>query len=264
MATHDAVGQVVAMCAANAPCHAKWPDLRSSIDQAIAKLDASPVSVTVAGSTGAPLTILFDGATLVRALRVMIGANDGAAISALPTTIGRVLAGTLQGDDPAAVLLASDPGACVGFWPACASVNLGSAYTLTCADFSASAGASGPAQIDGPGYAEAFGHDPFLAVCPSWGVTARPLEAQSGTVTAVPTLLVAGALDPYTGSPATVSRDLRSFSRGYLLEVPNVSYNALGWYECPRTIRGAWLDAPAGPPADTSCLATIPAPKIGQ
>jgi DNA-directed RNA polymerase specialized sigma24 family protein len=40
------------------------------------------------------------------------------------------------------------------------------------------------------------------------------------------------------------------------------SYNALGFTECPRTIRNAWLDATSGPPVDTSCLASIAALRL--
>jgi hypothetical protein len=34
----------------------------------------------------------------------------------------------------------------------------------------------------------------------------------------------------------------------YLVEIPNQSYNALGYTECPRTIRNAWIDAPKARP----------------
>ena len=49
----------------------------------------------------------------------------------------------------------------------------------------------------------------------------------------------------------------------YLVEIPNQSYNALGYTECPRAIRNAWIDAPTAAPADTTCLQSIPAPPLG-
>jgi hypothetical protein len=48
----------------------------------------------------------------------------------------------------------------------------------------------------------------------------------------------------------------------FVLAIPNQSYNVLGFTECPRAIRNAWIDAITAPPADTSCLAAIPAPNL--
>ena len=79
--THDAIAGIAAACTADAVCHSTSPDLGASIDKAVARLDATPVTVTAASSAGASIPIMFDGATLVRALRDMIGASDGAEIA---------------------------------------------------------------------------------------------------------------------------------------------------------------------------------------
>ena len=52
-------------------------------------------------------------------------------------------------------------------------------------------------------------------------------------------------------------------SDAYFYEVPNQSYNAFGFSDCPRLIRNAWIDAIAAAPVDVSCLTAIPRPQLG-
>ena len=59
-----------------------------------------------------------------------------------------------------------------------------------------------------------------------------------------------------------VDRAVRRADNAFVLEIPNQSYNALGFTECRLAIRNAWVDAPTSPAADTSCLGQIPAIKL--
>jgi hypothetical protein len=66
------------------------------------------------------------------------------------------------------------------------------------------------------------------------------------------------ALVPFSAPMNEVAKATAGASNVYLIDIPNQSYNALGYTECPLAIRNAWIDALTAPPADTSCLAKIP------
>ena len=212
-------------------------------------------------ATGTPMPILFDGATLLRAVRKMIGANGGSAIGQVPATIGHVLGGTFGASDPAVSFIAADAGACQGYWPGCAAMSLGVAYSLTCGDFAPGVATSLAASIQGVGYAEAFGHDPFLSVCRTWSVTPAQFIASGGS-SSVPMLLVQGGFDPYSASFTALKTGLASFSHGYFISVPNGSYDAFEAGQCLVQLRNAWVSAPDGPPTDPGCVASIPKPRM--
>ena len=65
-------------------------------------------------------------------------------------------------------------------------------------------------------------------------------------------MIIRGMFDPYSAPIADVDRAIAGSADTYELEIPNQSYNALGFLECPVAIRNAWIDAPTSPPADTN------------
>ena len=87
----------------------------------------------------------------------------------------------------------------------------------------------------------------------------RGLPPDGSITGGVPTMIIRGMFDPYSAPIADVDRAIAGSADTYELEIPNQSYNALGFLECPVAIRNAWIDAPTSPPADTSCLSRIPA-----
>jgi hypothetical protein len=71
-------------------------------------------------------------------------------------------------------------------------------------------------------------------------------------------MIIRGAFDPFSAPLSEVSKAVSGMANVFTLEIPNQSYNALGYTECPVAIRNAWIDAPTAPAADTSCLGGIP------
>ena len=110
-------------------------------------------------------------------------------------------------------------------------------------------------------YADLFDPGPLLAACDAWDVA--PAEASTPAAIAAPTLVMRGWFDPYSTPPIDLEKAFLGRQNAYVFEVPNESYNAFGYTECPRTIRNAWLDAVDAPPVDTSCLTEIPPPDLG-
>lgn len=260
-----AISRASAACAAAAPCAAHAPDLARLIAAAVGNLDAAPRTFDVAGTphailAGHPTRVVVDGAGLLRYIRSRLG-GEYPDVGSVVAAVNRVLAGTLAADDPAVVQLSTDVGDCLGMLPLCDDVNFGTIYSDLCRDsISDAARAALEAGVAGrPAYADIFLPGPIRAACDAWGVTpVRPVPA-GPFAGGAPVLILRGALDPFSATPDEIELAAAHGGNPFLVEVPNASYDVLGPFECARAIRNAWVDDPLQPPADTSCLAAIPA-----
>jgi hypothetical protein len=235
------------------------------IATAVGNLDAAPRTFDVAGTphailAGHPIHIIVDGARLLGYIRSRLG-GEYPDVGSVVAAVDRVLAGTLGADDPAVVQLSTDVGGCLGMLPLCDDVNFGTVYSYVCRDsISDAARAALEAGVAGrPAYADLFVPGSLRAACDAWGVTAvRP--APAGPIAGgAPVLILRGALDPFSATPDQIELAAAHGGEPFLVEVPNASFDVLGPFECARAIRNGWVDDPTRPPADTSCLAAIPA-----
>jgi hypothetical protein len=264
-ALNGALDSLAAACTADAACSRQIPDLRVAVDEAVAKLDSHPLTFDVSGipaatQIGHPVRLVVDGAALLRWFRASLGSDGGDDARFVVRDVLRVLDGRVTATDPLVVALASDPGDCLGFFAGCERMTFGALYSIECRDL-------GPgidrAAIDRavrgrPAWAELFDPAIVLAPCGAWSVASAPARSATGSPTAgVRSLLMRGALDPYTVPSAQLAAASGGDATATVLDIPNQSYNVLGYTDCPRTIRNVWLDLSLGPPPDTTCLAQI-------
>lgn len=259
-----AIARLVTLCAAEGGCARAYPDLGAEIRSAIARLDDHPQTVNVTGSVdairlGHPIPIVVDGAALVRLIRWSVGSGGGSDAAQGLLTVRAVIDGTLSEADQGVLSLASDTGDCLGLLTNCERPNLGAQYSILCRDLANPDASALTTAIAGrPAYADVFDPSPLLTPCRAWGVQLATPFADGGPTGGVPTLVLRGVFDPYSASTADVLRAAAGAPNVFPVDIPNQSYNALGYTECPRAIRNAWIDAPTAAPADTSCLAAIP------
>ncbi len=109
-----------------------------------------------------------------------------------------------------------------------------------------------------PAYAMDFRTDALDAVCEAWTDIPAPTGPVTSITGRIPTLVMRGTLDPYSASLEDVRTVAGSNPLLRTLAIPDQSYNILGYDDCPRAIRSAWIDNPTDPPADTTCLNRIP------
>lgn len=264
------ISRLVTACAVQPTCLRAFPHLDAMIRDAVAQLDAKPITFQVTGTIeaiqlGHSIPVVVDGAALVRVIRADLGSSGGADVAEVPRLVEAVLDGKLGADNPAVTSLASDVGDCVGILTSCERPNLGALYSIACGNVSGQVDeARLQAAIDSrSAYAEVFGPGPLLTPCAAWSV-GRATPSPAGPITGgVPTVIIRGEFDPYSAPMSEVIKAVAGLTNVFTMEVPNQSYNALGDDECPRAIRNAWIDAPAAPPADTSCLAQIPQVQLG-
>jgi pimeloyl-ACP methyl ester carboxylesterase len=260
-----AIAHLAAACTGQPACARRFPDLPAMIRNAVARLDANPLTLDVTGTVdairlGHPIRVVMDGAALVRVIRFGLGTGGGSGAARALATLAEVLDGKLSPTDSLVRALASDTGDCLGLLPICEHPNVGATYSIICRNLVTQI--DGPrldASIDGrPAYTDVFAPSPLLAPCTAWGVTpaAAPARASLG---GVPMLVLRGVFDPFSAPLTEVTTAVAGAPNAYLVDVPNQSYNALGFNECVVVFRNAWVDAPTSPPADTSCLASIPA-----
>ena len=259
------ISRVVAKCANQPACGREFPDLDTMIRDAVTQLDAKPLTFDVTGTVAAiqlshPIRVVVDGAALLRWIRADVGSAGGARAAEVPTTVRNVLDGKVVATDGLVNSLALDVGDCLGMFTSCERPNFGAMYSIVCGDLAGQIDQPRlEASIGGrPAYVDVFAPSPLLAACDAWS---EPTAGQSpgGPITGgVPTLVMRGALDPYSAPLTDVTAAVGGSTNVFSLEIPNQSYNVLGFTECPRVIRNAWVDAPTAPPADTSCLGQIP------
>jgi hypothetical protein len=90
-----------------------------------------------------------------------------------------------------------------------------------------------------------FAHDPLFELCPRWPTQAQsraigPLE----TASAVPALILTGALDPFT-PPTYAQRAAKSFTHATVAVFPNLtSYVLANGPPCISALRLAFLHDP--------------------
>jgi pimeloyl-ACP methyl ester carboxylesterase len=268
-ALDSAISALATLCAAQPDCLRAYPDVSAMIRAAVTKLDATPLTLDVSGTVdairlGHPIHVVVDGAALLRLIRARLGGSGGTEDGQVLATVRDVIDGKFDATNPGAVSLSSDIGDCLGMLPSCERPNLGALYSIVCADIAPAVDQTrlGASVSDRPAYADVFAPNPLLKACDAWNVAAEPAPPGSGSVTGgVPTLVMRGVLDPFSAAIGDVSAATGSGPNTYLVEVPNQSYNVLGYTECPRAIRNDWIDDPTARP-DSACLTSIAPPDL--
>jgi pimeloyl-ACP methyl ester carboxylesterase len=262
--TRHAIGQMDTTCSADPSCNRRFPHFAQAVAKVTAQLTSKPVMVTVpAAPAQPPIRILFDGALFLRGLRDLLAAiprdNAGPQIPALiHQVLGSATSSSLQ---PIAASMATDQTYCDGYQPKCDDLHPlteGAYYSILCRDiqpFTSRRALAKLARHD-LAYVEAFVHDPYLDVCTRWQVRPADPSVVSPVHTNIPTLMFAGQFDPFGALPVA-RQAATTFSRAWIEQVPSIGHNVLGEDECSRSIRNAWVDHPATPPASTSCLSTL-------
>jgi pimeloyl-ACP methyl ester carboxylesterase len=265
----QSIARLVAACSAQPACTRAAPDLNAMIREAETRLDAKPIEFDVTGTVAAvqlghPIHVVVDGAALVRWLRAQVGGWGGSQSRLALTALTSILDGTLHPDGPLVSALAAGLTDCIGLLTSCERPNFGALYSIVCSDVAPHINQNrlDLAIAGRPAYQDAFAPSPLLAPCAVWPADA-PETPPAGPLTGgVPTLVIRGAFDPFSAPIDEVDRAIAGIPEATSLEIPNQSYNALGFLECPVAIRNAWIDAPTQPPADISCLSGIPAIQL--
>jgi pimeloyl-ACP methyl ester carboxylesterase len=234
-------------CAADPDCYVAFPTLKADFSQAVARLDAQPMTFT-SEKTGA--TIVMNGWRFVSL--VFNWLYDSSLSRYLPILISEVKNGdtTLLGAIYTKAARSDDTTASVGM-----------AYSVRCAEytpFSSPEAVTAAAQNVLPEIRAQFlpsNLTPFT-ICSQWPIV-PPNPAMHQPVTSdVPTLVMESGNDPVT-PPSNGQLAAQTLSRSFYVESPGIGHSVIGNSgKCGLGIALAFLAAPDTKP-DTSCLAGL-------
>ncbi len=224
-------------CSLDANCHGRFPDILGTLQQAVARLDAKPLSRPAGGRiTGSSLRDTI-WSMLVRSRTVPW----------VPLALERAAAG----DEEIILKLDALFGGTGGF----GDYSHGQATAVNC--FEVTGGSTtesmGAAMLRYPYLAarDAIAGE-YDELCAAWQTERAPPQFHAPVRASVPVLLYGGEFDPATpyGDAVLASKNLANST---LVHVPDASHAAFALDDCTRGIAHAFLDAPARKP-DLGCL----------
>lgn len=234
--------RLFAACAADARCRAAYPDLEATLRDGYEQLERRPLRLT-GRVHGTDYDVRVDGAQLLR--WVYDGLYETAAIRLLPRAIDAASHGRL---DPVWRPIAENFE--VGIPQLLARGLNRAVYCNEEVPFTTGARIAAVDEAN-PGVAWLFSGRWLLDVCSA--LPARPSAVENRPVSSsVPTLLLAGQLDPVT-PPSEGRRAARTLSRSFFYEFPGLGHWVNPVHACPRRIMLAFLDRPTVRP-DASCI----------
>ena len=236
-------------CAEDAACGGAYPDLEARFDAVIAKLNEAPVTVPATHPrTGEEIGVVIDGTRLAGAL--MMAAAQTPAIPQVPGLIHGLSQGNYDGLKHVAWAAMPRPGEFAHGLSIAALCPVSNTFTKEDLVF------------DGrfPAYEAAvaqmsWGPLSLLRDCAAWEYEKQDPGAREAASSDVPTLILAGQLDPIT-PPAWAYDTALSLSNSYVAEVPGYGHSPTFSGPCPASMALEFLGNPTGPP-DDSCLAEM-------
>jgi pimeloyl-ACP methyl ester carboxylesterase len=242
-------------CTSDAACVRNHGDPRSVLRTAAAALHAEPLE-----RDGQAL----DGDDLVDA--VFYALYDQEYIEELPGILA--LAGT---DPDAAFDRLEDPFDAGGFWSArrggvpAFEDSEGTFHVVECREEilgrNHDAARSAAERLPAP-FASAMVRqlERSIEACGIWAVEPAPLEESRPVVSDIPTLLLAGGLDPVTPQ-AWAERAAEGLAESQTVVLPSVGHAAIASGACPTRMIQGFLDDPGGP-VERACAVLFDAPDF--
>jgi pimeloyl-ACP methyl ester carboxylesterase len=237
-------------CAADPDCNQAYPDLRQVFFDLVDELNATPARyylnlpvITGIEQSGERIEVLMDGNTLINFLFQALYATS--IIPVLPSLIYDVKDKNYTG----VALIQSQ------LLDSTDDISRGMYFSVQCYEetsFTTVAEVAASLQPF-PELGEAFGTpQATFDLCNAWTNKKAPAIENQPVTSDVPTLVMAGALDPIT-PPAWAQQTASTLSNSYYVEVPNGGHGASLSETCPRNIVIDFFNDPTQKP-NTSCL----------
>ncbi len=239
----DAVVRLSAACAAQPTCSANTPDLQSTLDAAVSRMDVNPYTTSVLNPDGTKLVV-----TGQEVLSAAFNAQyRGDLIPVLPGAAKSIADGETGIIDGLAAQLNQDNGE--------ASALNG---VSTCADDGSDLNDADRAVLADPGEYGSLLIGWAYPRCSVWDVPPVPGGPLREPVSDVPVLLMEGGLDP-VAPPRFADIIKAGLSHATVVIIPAGGHGNAFNGECATSISLAFLDNPQAP-VDTSCVASLPQP----
>jgi pimeloyl-ACP methyl ester carboxylesterase len=246
--TQDAVDRMFADCAADAACHAAYPDLANDFKTVLAQFDKGPVEVTAMNPvTGSEQKVTVTRDAFVDSIRQMLFQPPLAA--ALPALIhlgakgnlGRLIANAFR-----VVLIISS------------SIARGMQFSVICGE---DVPFITPEEIKTTSANSFYGDArvrPTIRACTEWPRAKVDPSFLDPVKSDKPALVIAGQLDPVT-PPWLAEQVVKTLSHSRLVVVPNATHAS---YECLENLVADFIDKGTTEGLDVSCANQIKRPPF--
>jgi pimeloyl-ACP methyl ester carboxylesterase len=232
-----AFDRLVVACNADASCAVQQADLDQLLDTMVTRYNDTPETFTA--STGDELSVTGDD--------VLAGLWNAMYDSELIPTLPAAIEALATGDPSLLQVLAEEA-------PFGLSAE-GMFISVECAD-------NGGSQADDPGRASVVVRYAAQPYCDLWDVERLPRAFNRLVRSRIPTLVLAGSLDPIT--PASDSKRVAAALRSSTyVELAGLGHVVTIPSDCARAIRQEFLGDPSRTP-DTSCAEAPPPPFLSQ
>jgi len=251
-----AMEALFATCADDPACAARYPGLDRTFQDLVAKLDAAPAPVTVVDATsGERVEDDLDGDALVGFLFESLYSTE------LVPHLPEVITAAADGDFGSIGLLLGTQSQTLDF------VAIGQQLAVQCHEevSFASRDDIAAAVADHPLVEGYFESGPtsgtgIFDVCDAWDAGEAGAEANEQVTSDIPTLVLAGDLDPIT-PPRWGEQIAEGLSESFFVQFPFTGHGSLPSHECAVRITEDFLDEPDSEPA-TDCVDDIEAPAF--
>lgn len=249
----EGIGAILDACAAQPACANRYPDLRRTLNEQVARLEAKPLTLTARPPKGgAPVKVVLDGGTL---LSVLV-ANTVKPVD-VPAAIDELAHGNPERFATARAVDAV---------PAVGMTAHGLTQSVACAEWTP--GVTESEVLDAgrkafPGWPDTvLAQTPQLPfqidVCRTWNVPDRAAAQRIAAVSSVPVLLLSGTFDQKSGSDFAKDAS-RTLSRSTSVKIPGITHWVVPQSPCAAKVLASFLARPTAP--DTGCVAGLkPAP----
>lgn len=244
-----ALDRLLADCAGNLACHARYPDLGNRVRALFARLEAEPVTQRVVHPrTGAAENLRIDAGLLANF--VMGALYSPMTASMVPELLARAEADDFQG------LLAL---ASLGEASA-ENMSVGMQLSVLCAEDAPRIAAEQVASVSaGSVFARHLIED-RLAACAFWPAGTVPASYYEPVTSDVPALLLSGDLDPVT-PPSWGEAVAVHLSRGRHVVAPATGHGVVTT-GCGQRLLEAFVDAGSADGLDTGCVEALQRPPF--
>jgi pimeloyl-ACP methyl ester carboxylesterase len=251
-----AIEALFTTCADDPACATAYPDLRRTFQDLVAELNATPAPITVVdGATGERVEDDLDGDDLVGFL------FDSLYSTELVQHLPEIITSAAAGEFGSIGLLLGTQTQSLDFQA------IGQQLAVQCneevsfgsRDEVAAAAADHPL-VEGYFQTGPSSGSGIFDVCETWDAGEADAEANEKLTSDIPTLVMAGDLDPIT-PPRWGEQIAGDLSEAFFVQFPFTGHGSLPSHDCAVDITSDFLDDPGNEPA-TGCVADIEPPTF--
>jgi pimeloyl-ACP methyl ester carboxylesterase len=242
-----ALGIVIADCAADPPCAARFPNFAANVETVFARLGRGPVEAAIHRDGRPPQTVSLSREEVAVGLRSLLQSTGTQA--ALPSMFEAAAGGDFG--PLADTMLRLREGAANLLYQ-------GMMLSVLCAE-DAPFIRRGAEQADGETFLRGAWTRSLVEACRVWPHGPQPRGLRTPRPLAVPTLLISGHADPAT-PPAGAERVVRSLTNSRHVVVRYGSHSFTGMRGCIDVLMARFLETAAPAGLDLSCADAVRRP----